>query len=287
MTKVFVVLTTVTAIVLSVLTVAAAAQWSNTTDLVNKYQQLYEAELVARRQMAATHAANLAIKDDALDASQRTIASNQEEIRRLSKESADLRTQLARQTNEKVSAEAGRKKLEEILDVQMAELTSLRQQYQTYVSENMDLQTRLQRLSARLLEVTGQLTIATDQIRNLQEKLYASEQQVKDYQQQLASGRKPSPVETPETVMAVSPLVAGPIRGEVTNVDGRYVTINVGETSGVTQGMTFMVYRGSTYVGDVEVARVDPKESGGKITMLSPGQDIQAGDRVAHGLEAD
>ena len=60
----------------------------------------------------------------------------------------------------------------------------------------------------------------------------------------------------------------------------------VGEASGVVQGMPFMVYRGQTYVGDVAVETVRPKEAGGKITLLKPGQQIQRGDRVVYGLES-
>ena len=54
MTKVFVVLTSVVAIVLSCLTVASAARWSNLKDTVDHYQTLYEAEMVHRMNTQAT-----------------------------------------------------------------------------------------------------------------------------------------------------------------------------------------------------------------------------------------
>lgn len=286
MTKVFVVLTSVVAIVLSCLTIATAAQWSNTREDIQRFKELADAAIVLRGQTQAVMATSLAIKDDAIQERDRLLAGKQEEIRRFTDELNDLRTELARVTNEKVTAEADRKKLQEILDVQVAELTSTQKQNQVLVTQNIDLQTRNQRLSARLLEVTGNLTIATDQNRNLQEKLYAAEQRSKALQQQLASGRRAVPREkTPDGVVAVSPLVAGPIRGEISQVDGRYVSIDVGASSGVVAGMTFMIYRGGTYIGDLEIDMVRPKESGGQITMLAAGQQVGRGDRVAYGLE--
>ncbi len=287
MTKVFVVLTTVTAIVLSCLTVATAARWSKSEDTIARYQELYEAELVQRMQAEATLAAGLAVKDDAIKVRDRSIATKESELRRIGDELAQARSDLARVTNEKIAAEAGRKKLEEVLDLQMAELTAAQKQNQELVSQNIDLQTRNQRLASRLLEVTGDLTIRNDQIRNLQERLYAAEEESKSLRQAMATGRRaPTGEDVPDQVVPVTPVAAGPIMGEVSLVDGRYASINVGESSGVVEGMTFMVYRDGTYVGDLEVETVRPKEAGGKITMLASGQQVVTGDRVAYGLEA-
>jgi hypothetical protein len=83
----------------------------------------------------------------------------------------------------------------------------------------------------------------------------------------------------------VARQVAGPIRGEITQIQEGYVTVNVGESSGVTQGMEFMVYRGQTYVGDLKIETVRPKEAGGRLTLVRTGQEVQRGDRVVCGLE--
>lgn len=287
MTKVFIVLTSVLAIVSSSLMIATGARWTNLEELRSRQEELAQAANVRAQQVEAVAAANLAIKDDALREAQRILAEKEAKIQELARSVADLRTDLARQTNEKVSAEAGRKKLEEILDVQMAELTNTQKQNQELLKRNIDLETRNQRMATRLLEVTGNLTIATEQIRNLQEKLFAAEQRCKELEQALASGVLPTVAAAPPAgVVAVSPLVTGPIRGEITGVDGRYVSINVGESSGVVPGMTFMVYRGGTYIGDLQIESVRPKESGGKVTMLAPGQQVGPGDRVAYGLDS-
>lgn len=286
LTKVFVVLTCVMAIVLSCLTIATAARWTNLREDIESYQQLYQSEFVKRLNTEAVMAATLAIKDDELRTRDRLLASKENEVRDLGDQLATLRNDLARRTNEAVAAEAGRKKLEEILEVQTAELTSLQKHNQTLLSQTIDLQTRNQRLATRNLEVTGQLTIQIDENRNLQEKLYAQEQLNKELQETLATGRRIIPVgEAPRGAVPAAPAVAGPISGEVVQVDGGYVSVNVGETSGVIAGMDFMIYRGDVYVGDLKIENVRPKEAGGKLTLVRPGQEVRAGDRVVFGLE--
>jgi hypothetical protein len=287
MTKVFVVLTSVVAIVLSCLTVASAARWSNLKETVDHYQQLYEAEMVHRMNTQATMYVTLAMKDDELRQASQQGAAQATKLRELDDQVAALRIDLARQTNEAAAFEAGRKKLEEILGVQTAELTNTQKQNQVLLAQNIDLQTRNQRLATRNLEVTGQFTVAIDENRNLQEKLYAAEQMTKELQQKTAGGMRLTAGErSPVGVTPVSPVVAGPISGEIVEIDGNYVSLSVGDSSGVVQGMPFMVYRGQTYVGDIAVETVRPKEAGGKITLLKPGQQIQRGDRVVYGLEA-
>ncbi len=282
LTKVFVVLTSVVAIVLSCLTVATAARWSNLRENLDTYQQLYQAELVTRMNTQAVMATSLAMKDDELQSARALVAKRDEETRQLGDQLATLRTDLARRTNEAVAADAGRKKLEAILEVQTAELSSTQKQNQVLNTQNIDLQTRNQRLAARNLELTGQVTIAVDENRNLQEKLYAAEQATKE-RGGAAAARAPAAGPAPSGVTPVTPQVAGPISGEVTQVDQDYVSINVGDTSGVAPGMEFMIYRGQTYLGDLKINTVRPKEAGGKLTLVKTGQQVQRGDRVVYG----
>ena len=286
MMRVLVVLTAFLAIVVSALSISGAAQWAFTKETNEMTQQQAQAAIVARMNLEAMMATALAMKDDALKEREQTIAKLQEKSGRLADELATKSTDLARRTNEAVAAEAGRKKLEEILAVNMAELTNTQKHNQALNDQNIGLQTRNQRLASRNLEVTSENTVLTDENRNLQEKLYASEQTNKELQQLIASGKRVLPeAATAAGVLAAPPTVAGPINGEVVGVEGGYVNINVGETSGVVSGMTFMVYRGDTYVGDVKVMNVRAKEAGGKVTMVRPGHEVQRGDRVAFGLE--
>ena len=44
-----------------------------------------------------------------------------------------------------------------------------------------------------------------------------------------------------------------------------------------------MIYRGQTYLGDLKIDTVRPKEAGGKLTLVKTGQQVQRGDRVVYG----
>ncbi|MFH1745792.1 MAG: hypothetical protein ABIG44_01980 [Planctomycetota bacterium] len=284
MTKVFIVLTAVLSIALSCLFIAAAAQWSNWKNLAQKYQELQGAETAQRMNQQAIMYGALAMKDDALQARTQSLDASESQAQTLGSDLADARNELARQRNIAVAAEAGRKKLEEILDVQTAELTALQKQNQTLLTQNIDTQTRNTRLNSRVLELSSNVTILTDQLRNLKEKLYAAEQQIATLQQRMASGRRvaASPTATPGAI-PVSVPVAGPIRGEVVEVDGTYASINIGESSGVVPGMTLMVHRGSSFIAELVVDSVRPKEAGGKLRTVQ--QAVNAGDTVVYGLE--
>ncbi len=283
MTKVFIVLVSVVGMLASALFVAGAAQWMNTKTTVENYQNLYRAELVQRMNTEGLMAARLAMAQDAMAAQAEEMRKIQADLARVNRELGDVRQDLASEQNLRAEAQAGRKRMEEMLTVQNAELTSVQKENQSLRRENVNLQTRNESLASRVLELTSEVTIATDQIRNLQEKLYASQQRNKELEQQLVAAppTREEPVTEAQPVL-VEKAVAGPIHGEIVEVDGRYVSINVGETSGVVEGMPFMVYRDNTYVGDLQIRNVRPKEAGGILTMVAPGQSVQRGDRVEY-----
>lgn len=287
LTKVFVVLVSLMAFVNGALSIASAARWSNVAQQLKTYGELYQGELARRMQAEGGAAALLAVKDDLIAAQAKSLADRDQQNSEFTRQLAALQIDLARQTNDRTAAEAGRKKLEEILEVQTAELTGAQKQNEVLLTENIDLQTRIQRLSGRVLELTSQNTIAGDEIRNLQQKLYAEQDRNRGRTPEVSGYRAAADLEreTPVGVRPVLPAVAGPINGEVVQSDGRYANINVGETSGVVAGLTFMVYRGSQYLGDLVIDTVHPKEAGGKITLLAAGASVQRGDKVAYGIE--
>src|SRR5512140_1093972 len=125
MTKVFIVLGTVLAIVLSCLTVAIAARTPNLRNSLDAYQQLYQAEFANRLSLETTMYTQLAMKDDQLRRVTETSAKQSADNRQLNEQLASLRTDLARANNQQAAAEAGRKKLEEMLGVQTVELTNV------------------------------------------------------------------------------------------------------------------------------------------------------------------
>jgi hypothetical protein len=284
LTKVFVVLTAVLSIALSVLFIAAAAQWDNWRDLAFKYQTGRDAAITQAQSTAATMQAALAMKDEALATQARKLQSALDQVKSLEDQNAELRSGLSKAENQRLAAEAGRTKLQEILDVTTGELKATQKQNQTLLSQNIDLQSRNARQNSRILELTTNVTILQDQTRNIQEKLYACEQRTAELEQGRGTPVAPVAPTAPTGAVAVAPTVAGEIHGEVVEIDGVYATINVGEGSGVVPGMTFMVYRaGGAYLGDLIIERVRPKQAGGRLTTLGKGE-VRKGDAVVYGM---
>ena len=284
LTKVFIVLTAVLSIALSVMFIAAAAQWNSWRDLAQDYQSGRDAAITNAQATAATAQAALAGKDETIANQNRDLSAARDEIKRFRDENAKLLSDLSRSENGRLAAEAGRTKLQEMLDVESGERKALQKQNQDLLAQGIDLQSRNARQNSRILELTTNVTIQQEQIRNLQEKLYASEQRVAQLEKQGGVTTAKKQIESPSGIVAVSPTTVGEIRGEIIAVDGVYATINVGEGVGVTPGMIFMVYRaGGTYLGDLVIERVLPKQAGGRLTTEASG-GIQKGDAVVYGL---
>lgn len=275
MTKVLIVLTAVFSIALSTFFVAAAAQWNNWRGLSAEYARQRDAAIVERDNAQAMAQSALAMKDDLLSQQGLALQDARNQIQRISDELAAVRAEAAQIRSQFAAAEAGRTKLQETLSVTLGELNNVREQHQTVMNDNLDLQTRNGRLNERVLELTMNVTTLTDETRNIREKLYACEQG--------GARASRSPAGTPPGVAAVQPTVSGPIRARVTEVAGKYASISAGENSGVSEGMTFIVYRDSEYLGDLVIDKVEPTEAGGKLDSLAEGR-VQSGDLVVFGL---
>lgn len=275
MTKVFTVLNAVMSIALSCLFIAAAAQWDNWKDLAQTYQGQRDAAVGHWQNAVASGLAATALKDESISSKNAEVAKGQSEIQDLTEKLTKSSSELTLVKNERLAFEAGRTKLQETLDTVTGELKSVRAQNQTMLKDNTELQSRNIKLNNRVLELTTNVTILQEENRNVQEKLYACQ----TGRSGAATPSRAAVDNVPGTVAVPAPKVAGAIKGEITNIDGTYASINVGESSGVTPGMTFVVYRGSSYLGDLTVESVRPGESVGKLTTLAAG-GVRNGDMI-------
>ena len=283
MTKVFIVLNAVISIALSAVVIAFAAQVYNWKALAGEYQTVRDAAVTELQAERAASQAALTMKDQALAQRGQLLREAQRQIDDVNERLAKARTDAAQAENERLSAEAGRTKLQELLDLATARMNSLEKEVQVLQASNRDLQTRYANANGRLIRLTTDNTILTEELRNARAKLYAAEQQVTALQ---TGSPRPGGVSTaPSTpgAVAVSAPVRGEIRGQITEVRGSYASVNVGESSGVVAGLEFMIYRDGTYLGELIIESVRPKEAGGRITTQVEGE-IRAGDQVVYGL---
>ena len=83
--------------------------------------------------------------------------------------------------------------------------------------------------------------------------------------------------------MRITPLTnraPARISGQVQSVKGHLVIISVGSADNVQKGTTFVVFRGTDYVGDVEITDVQPNMAAGRLIRTRPGMSVRAGDQV-------
>lgn len=278
MTKVFVVLQAVLTIAVTSLFIGFAAQTQNWKQLATTFQEARDAAVASEQATQGTMHSAMAMAEDRARKLTDELLASQRELVALKEELARARSERTTAVNEKLAAEAGRTKLQEILGVTTGELKASQKEASTLLASNIDLQSRNARANARVLELTTNVTILTDEVRNMQERLAACERQVASTGS--AGGARGA---MPEAVSAV-PAVKGEIRGQVVDVQGNYASINVGESTGVTSGMVFLVYRGGDqYVGDIQIDTVRPGEAGGRVVLRAQG-DIRAGDQVVHDM---
>ncbi len=284
MTKVFVVLTSVLTITVSTLFVSAAAQWNNWKQLADGYRTERNAAITERQNAQTTAAIALQVKDDAIADKERTASDLNQKLQSQADENARLKSESSRFQSEALSAEGSRKSLESTLAVETSARDRAEEHNNELRRENMQLQTRNTRLNGRNMELVSETTVLRDEVRNLQEKAYALEQRFAQVQRGGAAGAVLDQTTEAGTARVVSPSVKGVIDGTVTSVDGNYASISVGESSGVAAGMEFMLVRDGSYLGDLLIDTVRPKEAGGKL-VLAAGRDVRAGDMARFGLE--
>ncbi|MBI5431538.1 MAG: hypothetical protein HZA52_01775 [Planctomycetes bacterium] len=81
--------------------------------------------------------------------------------------------------------------------------------------------------------------------------------------------------------IAAQPQIDGAVMGISYDIKPGLLTLNVGSDAGVTAGMTFEIYRGSTYKGQARVQKVLNNMCSALITRPVAGQTIGQGDSAS------
>jgi len=137
-------------------------------------------------------------------------------------------------------------------------------------------------LTTQLKERTAKIEILNQTIYQLQETVayWKNENEKLRKESGLGTaGHTPTlSVPTP-SAEATTPAAASPIYGTVTEVKGRFASIDVGSASGIRAGMTMVVLRKSQYICDLTVTSVDPNEAVAEIVPMG-GERIRVKDQV-------
>lgn len=288
LTKVFVVLLTVSSIAMSMLVVAAFSQQQNWKASAEDWQAASIAAQAKERAMAA----NAAIEK------QRALDMHQEDLRKIN----DVNARLA-EANAKIGElETATNGARTSLTVEQGNVTKLSDHnklLQAAINREKEFSTKLATRNSELER--GNIDL-TDRIKELTVNVEMARAQVRALQQQIAGmdGMKsgggltaarqiPGGADIVEgglpsaAAPAMSAAVA-PIRGEIKDIKSGLASISVGSADGVAHGMTFLVYRKAPkggkpqYLGSIKITRVDANEAAGEVEQSAG--DIKSGDVV-------
>ncbi len=133
----------------------------------------------------------------------------------------------------------------------------------------------------RVDDLTVTIAIIREQLDKREQQMAAARQENQKLRQELglgSSGEFEAVTPTP-SVKGTTPVAASPIRGQVTEVRGDLVTVNVGTRSGVLKDMVLVVLRNNNYIGDIHItSQIVDNEAVGQIAL--GGQQVKRGDIV-------
>ncbi len=276
-TKVLVVLLSVLCVAFSMVAIQFVATSDNWKSLSEGYRVQAQVANAGQRSLMASHAAELAASRDAIQASSDRVNDLAVELQSAKDGLARRDGELTQVVSEKRQADVVIQRLTNELSIAQKGRESVESQRGQLESRNIELERRNIDLNERVNELTTQVTVLTRQARQQAQQLAM-----------LRNESKLTPVGGGSTgghglsgsVQALSPHATPHISGHVVAVDDKLVTVSVGSSDRVDSGSVFVVFRGSEYIGDVEITDVEPNLSAGRLIRLGSARLPEVGDKV-------
>lgn len=289
LTKTFVVVVTVLSVILVTLVIAFAAR---VPDYAQKYEDLkleLQSQIKTSSDEVAEIRAEMAEQGIAAKENADKVMAYENELAEVKSERTALEAKLAETQNAMARMTAALEvagRVNENKDAQIAEMSALINQQIASIGDQQgqiaDLRQTLinvrednRRLSNNYLRIQEENKALAKRNEEMQASIDVLKEQLAKY------------VDDPDEVLASTdprPRPGEVIRGAVTKIeqvkDLTFVQVNVGTRDRVKEGMQFTVYRGDSFLGNIEIASVDVDESVGRLTF---GGGIQEGDAIRAG----
>jgi hypothetical protein len=281
LTKVFIVLSTVFSLVVSVLIVLMVSKQENYKAQLDSYRtsgvamQATLNQKTAEAQALSDQVTSMEVKlRDGLQAFQKNAQDATERYAKSEQDRLALQSQLVQIQTQAQSLSQTVDTLQKLLaqkDAQVTDLSpkvaGLTQQYNEVYRANNDLQNQL-----RQAEMT---------IRKLQEQIATADTAPKAGAavSNDTSGQVASLSATRQTTSAIN----GTVMDIATNAGRTLIETGLGTRDGVKVGTRFAIYRNNSYIGDAVVQRVTPDQSVATVVTTKGGQNAQKGDLVQSG----
>jgi hypothetical protein len=272
--KVFVVLILIMSLLFMGLAMAVYATHKNWKTVADKLQTDLTAANTANEQLKSAH--NRRVEELSAE-----IESAEQQVRKLETERvtlADLnvqlqteRDQLKQQEREQIASVASTQELNKGLTT---EVTGLRQQIRTEQQARDAAVAATLNATEELHRVSGEFETASERNQQLMKQVSGLEHVMRE------SGLDPKTDPT-----AVVPTVDGLVSQIRRTTGGQLVEITIGADDGLKEGNTLEVFRGTKYLGRIEIMETSPDKSVGRVDRRYQEGQIQEGDRVATRLK--
>lgn len=269
------------------MTVSIVAQTTKWRDVAEKYEEHARIADTNLRNLIAANAAELASAQDSINSHSARISELEKQLQASKTEGSQLTAELAKVGAEKSSAEAMSRGLLAQLQVAESARSEYKKQRDELETQSVDLQRRNVDLNDRVNEQTAQIIVLQEQKRQYEQQIHilrSENEKLANESRRMSSGlamEEPTGAAMKQAV-ALTPVAASPIRGEIIEIAGNILTISVGSADGVTKDMVFVVYRGGQYIGDLRVGMVDPNRSAGRLIQSAMAPKV--GDEATDAL---
>ena len=267
LTKIFIVLLAVFSIAFAMSTISFVAQTSNWRELAEAYRAERDITETKMVNQSAAHAAEKANWLDARREHLRQLGTVEKRLQDMQQGLTAAKADLAQVTAEKSSTEALARNLTGQLQLANSARDNEQKQRETFQNRNIELETRNLDLNERVNELTTRTLVLVQQQRQYEQQINILREENKKLAtitRRAAAGE--FDVAGADAVTPLEPVAGTPIRGHIIEVDGKLATVSVGSADGVQENMTFVIYRGAEYIGDLRITEVEPHAAAGTIT---------------------
>ncbi len=282
-TKIFVILVCLFAFIFTPMAIQFAAQQESWKDHAKTFRQ--NAEVAFARETSLKSVL------DAREADwQRRFAEDQRRLQQEQQRAAGLERQIAALTQERDQLARSREMLETQAGILTAEVAvkgkhneELTDTKEKALDRERQLQTANAWLTDQLQQRRAEIDVLKQQLNQRQQEMIACRQENEDMRRSLNLGKAAEPLTgaPSSTVEPLTTVTRARITGKVKQVQGERVSIDVGSSSGVKEGMRMIITRNGNYIGDIKITKTSPGEAIGQIALLgAEGRQIRPGDDV-------
>lgn len=280
LTKVFIVVLAVFAIVVSMLIIQFTAQNVNYKQLADEWQSRAKQEQTLRETADNQQKIVEAHFNKVIATQAEELAKQRAEVDKVSAELSSLNNRYLIETQKTASLTAQLDQLNNMVNAADAERKQLQSQLETTRKDNSGLRTDNFKLAETNNKLELQRQLYEQEIRLLKEQNFSLGERLEAMRKRVAGPARGegAPAVTAARAQPAAEAQASPIIGQITDVNNGLASISVGAAQGVKNGMEFIIYRNGQYLGKLHINKVLPDQAAGEI-LQSQG-NIHPGDKV-------